>query len=209
MGRVKAVDLDAVTLDAYGTLAALRDPVPELVAVLADRGIERTPDVVRASFHAEAAYYGPRAGDGHDEPSLAQLRRDCASVFLEAVQADLDPGEFAPVYVEALRFEVLPGVLEALKRLRALGLALGVVANWDFSLRERLEELGLARHFAVVVHAARKPSAAGLVTALRELGVEPTRALHIGDDAADEEAAHAAGMHFASAPLPPVISTLA
>ena len=71
----------------------------------------------------------------HDEPSLQRLQEECAGIFLAAIGAQLDPVEFAPAYVGALRFEVLPGVPESLARLRALSLELAVVANWDLSLR--------------------------------------------------------------------------
>jgi phosphoglycolate phosphatase len=208
VGRVRAADIDAVTIDAHGTLVKLADPVPALIGVLAERGVERTPEVVLAGFRAEAAHYAPRASEGHDEESLARLRLDCASVFLEAVGVDLDAEEFAPAYVGALRFEVLPGVVESLHRLRALGIEPAVVANWDFSLRERLEALGLGRYFKVIVPAARKPAPHGLLQALAELGVTPARSLHIGDDEADEEGARAAGMHFAPAPVPDAVAAL-
>jgi HAD superfamily hydrolase (TIGR01509 family) len=58
------------------------------------------------------------------------------------------------------------------------------------------------------VHAAAKPEPAGLLRALGELGVEATRALHVGDDAVDELAARAAGMSFAPAPLPDAVARL-
>jgi HAD superfamily hydrolase (TIGR01509 family) len=198
---MRAADLDAVTLDAHGTLVTLADPVPALINVLSERGVERTHEAVLAGFRTEAAHYAPRAGEGHDEESLARLQRECAGVFLEAVDADLDPEEFAPAYVGALHFEVLPGVFESLERLRALGLELAIVANWDLSLRRLLGEIGLARYFTVVVHAARKPAPDGLLRALAELQVAPARALHIGDGEADREAAAAAGVRFTPAPI--------
>jgi HAD superfamily hydrolase (TIGR01509 family) len=205
---VNAAELDAVTLDAYRTLVTLVDPVPALLDALAARGAERTPEVVLAGFETESEHYARRVGEGYDELSLAALRRDCASVFLEAIDAELDAEEFAPAYIDAIRFEVLPGVVQSLERLRAIGLELAVVGNWDFSLHERLEELGLARYFGIVVHAARKPSPDGLLQALAHFGVDPKRALHIGDELVDEEAASAAGMHFAPAPLPDAVATL-
>jgi HAD superfamily hydrolase (TIGR01509 family) len=206
---VNASELDAVTFDAHGTLVRLADPVPALVEVLAERGVERTPEVVLNGFRTEAAHYAPRASEGYDEASLARLRRDCAGVFLEAVRANLDAEEFGPVYVRALRFEILPGVVESLERLEARGLELAVVGNWDLSLRERLEEVGLACYFSVVVHAARKPAPDGLIGALAELGVDPARALHVGDDEVDEQAARAAGTRFAYAPVPDAVAALA
>ena len=208
VGRVRAVDLDAVTLDAHGTLVRLEDPVPALLTVLAERGVERTPATVLAGFRTEVAHYAPRASEGHDEASLAQLQRDCAGVFLDAIEAELDPEEFAPAYVGALHFEVLPGVFEALDRLRALGLELAVVANWDLSLQRLLEEVGLACYFTVVVHAARKPAPDGLLRALADLQIAPARALHIGDDDADREAATAAGMRFAPTPVPAAVAAI-
>jgi HAD superfamily hydrolase (TIGR01509 family) len=208
VGRLTAAALDAVTLDAYGTLATHIDPVPELVTALAKRGALRSPDVVLAGFERESEHYARRAGEGYDAETLERLRRDCAAVFLDAVDADLDAEEFAPAYIDAIRFELLPGVIDSLERLRALGLELAVVGNWDFSLHQRLGELGLARYFRVVVPAARKPSPAGLLRALAKLGVEPERALHIGDEKADEQAARAAGMHFRPAPLPDALATL-
>jgi FMN phosphatase YigB (HAD superfamily) len=208
VGRVRAADLDAVTLDAHGTLVRLADPVPALMNVLSERGVERTQEAVRAGFRTEAAHYAPRASEGHDEASLARLQRECAGVFLEAVDAELDPEEFAPAYAGALHFEVLPGVFESLERLRALGLELAVVANWDLSLRRLLGEIGLASSFRVVVHAARKPAPEGILRALGELRVDPTRALHIGDGGADRGAAAAAGVRFAPAPVPAAVAAI-
>jgi phosphoglycolate phosphatase len=205
---MSVAELDAVTVDAYGTLLRLVDPVPTLVGVLAERGVRRSPDVVLAGFQAEVAYYVPRIAEGQDEVGLARLRRDSAGVFLDAVAADLDADEFAPVYVDAMHFEQIEGSAEALQRLRALGLELAVVANWDLSLRERLEEAGLAHFFSVVVHAARKPAPDGLLHALGRVGVGAQRAVHIGDADTDETAARAAGMRFERAPLPDAVARL-
>ncbi|HEX9598011.1 MAG TPA: HAD family hydrolase [Gaiellaceae bacterium] len=205
---MKAAELDAVTVDAHGTLVTLADPVPALTKVLSERGIERTQQAVLAGFQTEVAHYAQKAGEGHDEASLARLQQECAGVFLEAVDANLDPKEFAPAYVGALHFEVIPGVFDSLERLRALGVELAVVANWDLSLRRLLGEIGLDRYFSMVVHAARKPEPGGLVRALAELRVEPGRALHIGDDDADRAAAAAAGMQFAPAPVAAAVAAI-
>ena len=205
---MKAADLDAVTLDAHGTLVTIADPVPALTTALSERGVKRTPEAVLAGFQAEVAHYAPRASEGHDEESLARLQRECVGVFLDEVDARLVPDEFVPAYIGALHFDVLPGVVASLDRLRALGLELAVVANWDLSLHPLLYEVGLARYFRVMVHAARKPAPDGLLRALGHLQVDPGRALHIGDDDADRNAAAAAGMRFASAPVPAAVGTI-
>jgi FMN phosphatase YigB (HAD superfamily) len=209
MGRVSADALDGITIDAYGTLVTLDDPVPALTAALAERDVERDREAVTHGFRIEVAHYTRHSAEGHDEPGLAQLQRDCARVFLEAIAADLNVDEFAPVYAGAIHFELLPGIAPALDRLRSLGLELAVVANWDLTLRRLLDEVGLMPYFRAVVHAAAKPSPDGLLRALAELEINPTRALHIGDDEVDELAAAAAGMRFAPAPLPDAVASLA
>jgi phosphoglycolate phosphatase-like HAD superfamily hydrolase len=206
---VTAAALDGVTVDAHGTLVRLIDPVPALTAALAERDAERPRDVVAHGFRVEVEHYVRHSSDGHDEPGLARLQRDCAAVFLDAVAAELDADEFAPVYAGAMHFEPLPGVVPALERLRGFGLELAVVANWDLSLHRLLDEVGLSPFFRAVVHAAGKPTPDGLLRALDSLGVDASRALHIGDGEADELVAVAAGTLFAPAPLPDAVAALA
>lgn len=197
--------LDAVTLDAMGTLVELDDPAPRLGAALAERGVERELDAVGAAFRAEVAYYIPRTVEGSDAESLADLQRRCAAVFLEHAGADLDPEEFAPAFLESIVFRPLPGVVAALARLARAGLALACVSNWDVSLARQLERAGLAPVFAAVVSSAAagaaKPDPRPLALALERLGAEAARALHCGDGDSDREGAAAAGLAFEPVPV--------
>ncbi len=192
-------EVDAVTLDAYGTLVELEDPVPRLQAAFgvdaraASRGLE-----------AEISYYREHVLEGSDAESLAGLRGRCAAVFAEASGSTPD----ATAFQSCLVFTPLPGVVDALRRLRAQGLALAVVSNWDVGLHEHLRRLGL-RFEAVVTSAEsgiRKPDPRILALALERLRIPPERALHIGDDEVDEQAARAARLRFASAPLADVFA---
>jgi HAD superfamily hydrolase (TIGR01509 family) len=201
VGGVNASDLDAVTLDAHGTILRVVDPVPRLQELLPGH----EPAAVADAFAVEGRFYREHAGRGLDEPSLDRLRAECVDVFNRELGSALSVAE----YIDAIRFDVLPGAAEALTRLRRLGLALAVVGNWDVSLHERLAEAGLAGFFATVIHAARKPDPAGLLLALDRLGVRPGRALHVGDEEADEQAARAAGMQFVPAPLSTAVEALA
>jgi len=213
MGRLTAADLDAVTIDAFGTLVTLRDPVDALRQTLRDRGVQRTRKEVAAAFAVEGRHYRERSHEGADEASLALLRRDCAAVFLDALEADLDPETFARPYVEALEFEPMPGAVAAVLELERLGLRLAVVSNWDVALHGYLEQLGLAGRFGAVVTSAEagapKPDPRIFALALERLRVRPERALHVGDSEADEEGARAAGMAFAPAPLADLPARLA
>ena len=202
---MQAMELDAVTIDAFGTLVGLRDPVPVLRDALAARGVARTEEQVRRAFAAEASYYVARSHEGRDEAALALLRRDCAAVFVDAAEAGLDPGDFAPAFVGSLVFTEQPGAAGACRSLAAAGLRLGVVSNWDVGLHEHLAALGLDALVDTVVTSAEagapKPAPAVFDLALDRLGAVATRAVHVGDAAADEEGARAAGLRFEPAPL--------
>ena len=198
-------DLDAVTVDGYGTLLTLVDPVPSLTRSLAEHGVDREPELVREAFAAEVAYYRPEAVRGRDAETLADLRRDCTGVFLRAAAAELEPASFVDAFMAAIRFEAVPGALETLAGLRARGLALAVVSNWDVGLAEHVERLGADTLFSAVVTSAEagtaKPDPAAFLIALERLEVLPGRALHVGDEDEDEQGAAQAGMRFAPAPL--------
>ena len=200
-----AEGLDTVTVDAFGTLVELREPYDLLRAALAERGVERDRHAVERAFATEAAYYMPRSHEGRDAESLARLRGDCAAVFLNALDVRLDPVEFAPAYVASLEFRALPGVEPALECLRAAGLTLACVSNWDVSLPDQLAGAGLAHFFAAVVSSADagapKPDPRPFELALTRVGVEAERAMHIGDSDADSIGAGAAGLGFEPAPL--------
>jgi putative hydrolase of the HAD superfamily len=196
------VDVDAVTIDAYGTLVLLRDPVPALRAALAARGVARTDDAVREAFAAEVAYYVPRSHEGRDAASLAALRSACTRVFLAAARADALVADEFP-FVASLAFDLVPGGREACDDLSRAGLRLCVVSNWDIGLTEHLQRLGLDLPVVTSAEAgAAKPAPAVFELALQRLGVaDPARAVHVGDDAADEAGARAVGMRFEPAPL--------
>jgi HAD superfamily hydrolase (TIGR01509 family) len=207
---MRLAELDAVTVDAYGTLVRLIDPVPKLREGLAALGVEREADAVSRAFAKEAAYYTERSFEGRDEPSLYDLRRRCVAIILDELESDLAPEAFVEGFVAAMRFELLPDAGAALEALRRHGLAVAIVSNWDYALAQHLKRLGLGD--VVVVSSAEagapKPDPAVFRRALELLRVQPARALHIGDSDSDEAGAHAAGMHFAPAPLAPAVEAL-
>jgi putative hydrolase of the HAD superfamily len=185
--------LDAVTIDAMGTLVRLDDPVPRLAAAA---GVSE--EAARRGFAAEVAYYVPRSHEGRDPASLADLRDRCAAVFNESSGASLSRDAF----MAAIVFDLEPGARETVRRLQLRGLALCVVSNWDVGLEEQLVRLGLRLPVVTSAEAgAPKPEPAIFRLALDRLGVEPERALHVGDSPEDEAGARAAGMGFAAAPL--------
>jgi putative hydrolase of the HAD superfamily len=185
-------DFDAVTLDAYGTLLELRDPIGALARLAP--GFNR--DAIERAFAQEFEYYRAHALEARDRVSLAELNEQCVAVFNDALGSSLT----ADQYVGALVFSWIEGARAAVERLRARGLALAVVSNWDVSLHDRVTELRVP----VVTSAdagVAKPDPAILHRALGLLGVEPERTLHVGDTEDDERVAGAAGAAFAPTPL--------
>jgi putative hydrolase of the HAD superfamily len=199
------MQLEAVTIDAYGTLVTLRDPVPALRAALAERNVQRSDDDVRSAFDREVAFYLAHSHEGRDDATLAHLRRECAHVFLEAADAELDPGDFVTAFMASLTFVELPDARAACHALADAGLLLAVVSNWDVGLHEQLDRVGLGSLVNTVVTSAEagapKPAPAVFELALARLGVSAERAVHIGDAVADAEGARAAGLCFEPAPL--------
>ncbi len=197
--------LDAVTVDALGTLVLLDNPAEPLRRALEAHGVRRGAREVAAAFRAEAAYYRPRSHRGRDAASLAELRRECVSVFLAHLGAPLDANAFAPEFVHALSFRLTDGAVGALDALAGAGLSLACVANWDISLGATLERLGVAHRFHTILTSAEagaeKPRPDIFHLALARLQVPPSRALHIGDETADREGARAAGLRFEPTPL--------
>jgi putative hydrolase of the HAD superfamily len=204
--------IDAVTIDAFGTLVELENPVGRLQAALTERGVDCDGKSVAAAFASEVEYYLVHKGEGSDDASLLDLRNRCSGVFLAGVAPELDAEEFAPAFVDSLVFRPLDGVVDALRRLRRGGLELACVSNWDVGIGEQLEKAGLAAYLSAVVSSAEtgaeKPDPRVFVEALTRLGVQAERAVHIGDDEADQAGALAAGLRFEPPPLATLPSRL-
>ena len=135
--------------------------------------------------------------------------RDRARVYLEALFAGAGvPATRMAEVGECLRRlhgerhlwgRLVPGTREALERLRAAGLRLGVVSNSDGRVEEALVASKLRDCFDVVLDSAlvgvEKPDPAIFRAALDALGVAPSDALYVGDlYEVDVLGARAAGM---------------
>lgn len=193
----------AVLLDALGTLLALSPPAPRLRDQLRARfGIEVDAATARRAMEEEIAYYRAHHLEGGDEAGLAALRRRCAGVLATALgppAADLPVAAMEEALLESLHFEPYPEVPAALRCLRAAGVRLVAVSNWDRSLHEVLGRTGLAPHLDGAVASAEvgtaKPDRRIFAHALELAGVDAPAALHVGDSVRqDVEGARAAGL---------------
>ncbi|HEY7258839.1 MAG TPA: HAD-IA family hydrolase [Gaiellales bacterium] len=189
---------DAVLLDAYGTLVELDDPFERLrAAIRRHLGVDIDREAAERAFRAEMEHYSAGCHVAADADSLTGFRAECARVLIDGlpVDADLETGE--RVLSDAVAFRVLPDVRALLAGLQEADVATAVVSNWDYSLRRTLAGIGL--EFDAIVTCGetgvRKPDPRIFAEALGRLGVEPARALHIGDRAdSDGAGARAAGI---------------
>jgi len=181
----------ALLIDGLGTLVALAPPAPALRQELAARcAIDVSEEEAGRALAAEITFYRAHMGLGRDLAALAALRRRCAEVMRDALPASeplaaLDLDTLTQVLLSALRFDAYPDARSALVRARRAGARVVVVSNWDVSLAEVLERVGLAPLIDAVVTSAAvgaaKPAAAIFEHALGLAGVAAEDALHVGD----------------------------
>jgi putative hydrolase of the HAD superfamily len=185
-------------LDALGTLVALEPPAPLLRRELAVRfGVDVSEAQAAAALASEIAYYRARLHEGRDAASLAALHADCAEALRAgmpsaAVLAEVDTASLTKALLASLRFRAYPDAAPALAAAGARGQARIVVSNWDVSLADVLQRVGLAPMLDRVVTAAelgvRKPSGAIFARALEFAGASPEHAVHIGDSIEEDVA---------------------
>lgn len=179
--------LDAVLLDAGGVLL---DPEwPRVAEVLAHHGIHLSPAALAA---AEPA--AKRQIDRAEKIASSTDESRHPSLFSLVLQGAGYTQPMPTAALEELRAEharrnlwrrVLPGVVDALVRLRAAGLRLAVISNANGTVRPLFEDVGLISYFELVldsfVEQIEKPDPRIFERALARLGTTPERALHVGD----------------------------
>jgi putative hydrolase of the HAD superfamily len=198
-----------LTIDAMGCLVTLEDPVPRLGALVAAAGAPRETPALKDALRAEIAHYRARHAEARDERAMRALQRECAELIATELELP-DPVDdaFVDGFLACLEFSVLPGVVPALERVRAAGVPMVVVSNWDWGLPAHLERLGLAPYFAGVVTSGgegiAKPDPRIFAPALRILDLPAADVAHLGDEDVDRDGAAAAGLAF----LEPPVATL-
>ena len=222
----------AVTFDFWQTLVqdtpentvqASARRVQSLAALLASAGCAHPQAAVEQAHERCWTVMTERFWTGDREPSFREQVRLFFDCLDEGLCEGLDDVMFARAVeaygIPALEYppEPMPGAIEALRALSARGIRLGIVSNTGRTpgivLRRILEHHDMLRYFDTVAIAYsdevgfRKPDARIFRRALEALGVEPARALHVGDNPdADVLGARRVGMraaHYAFAGAAP------
>jgi putative hydrolase of the HAD superfamily len=212
--------IDAVLFDAAGTLIELREPVGETYArIAANFGVRVEASRLSEAFARAHRQAPPMVFAGSEPARLAQQERawwrrvvrdtfrraDPDAQFGEPGESG-EPGGFDACFECLYETFARPdtwrpraGALQILARLRARGLALAVLSNFDQRLHGILGGLGFNGFFDFVIlpsdAAAAKPDPRIFAFALARLGVAPGAAVYVGDDHEnDVEAARNAGL---------------
>lgn len=204
--------IQALTLDAMGCLVTMRDPVPAIARLLADRGTPRPDDLISVALRREIGFYKAHHMEAPDPERLRALQVRAAGVLVEGLSLPGAAGPditvddaFVDGFLAALEFVPLDGVLDALRRLDAAGVPMVCVSNWDAGLPGHLERLGIGRYLRGVVASGAvgvaKPDPRIFDPAVELLGVPRDAIGHVGDEPVDRAGALAAGLRFLPAPV--------
>lgn len=195
----------AVLFDAMGTLVRLDPPGPRLRRELHRRfGLALSAAEAEAAMAAEIALYRERMHAASNPGQVNELRDAAAEALRGGLPADrrlpeVPTAALVEVLLAVLQFTAYPDAAPALGRLRQRGLRTVVVSNWDSSLPEVLDRVGLAGLLDGIIISsvvgAAKPDPEIFAAALACAGVAAEEALHVGDDLDHDVAgARAAGI---------------
>jgi HAD superfamily hydrolase (TIGR01509 family) len=213
----RTIGIRAVTLDCWGTLFVdgpgadegyARQRLAGMAGVLKGAGVPASPRELERAYGEMGRWLGRTWRTHRDVPV-----REHVVMLLERLDAALLP-RLRPEVLEALVDAYArpaavvppaldPGAAPALAELAARGVALGVVSNVMRTpgrvLREVFAGYGVLSRFGALAFSdecgVRKPDPEIFRITLRELGVSPQDAVHVGDDALlDVEGARAARM---------------
>ncbi|MBS1716587.1 MAG: HAD-IA family hydrolase [Armatimonadetes bacterium] len=129
----------------------------------------------------------PKAGDSFWD--------DLTSDWMSHCRWPMDVGRFMEearqrLYDTREYFDVFPDVIPTLQELKRLGVRMGILSNWDYSLHRIVAGLGLTEYFDVVIasleEGPEKPDPALFEIALKRIGAKKSEIVHVGDSPIDD-----------------------
>ena len=200
--------IDAVFFDAGETLVHPHPTFADLFATILRReGHDVDPDTVRDRIHVVTDRFAKAARE-HELWTTSQEKsrrfwHDVYGIFFEQLGIADSNGLIDTVYREftdMANYALFDDVVPALERLRAAGLRLGVVSNYEEWLERLLERLEVLSFFDVRVisgvEGVEKPDPRIFRLGIERAGVTPERSVYVGDNPVlDVDPALAIGMH--------------
>jgi len=163
--------------------------------VLGESGILRSYDEIDRAFHAIDKRF-MREFPG----MLGRSSREYMPLYIGLLCRYLDiRGDVVAIlnaWIDAwlargLEWQAYPSVEPTLAALKGMGIRLGVISNWDRSLKSILERCGLLGYFEIVVVSSEvgyeKPDERIFRSALDSARIAPSRCLYVGDNYYDDK----------------------
>ncbi|MCL1879643.1 MAG: HAD-IA family hydrolase [Actinomycetia bacterium] len=202
------MQIKAVFFDVGNTLITTDLPESEVFCdVAAAVGVQldarQVNSLVPLMYQRYEEFYGADSSFWSDDGQARQIWLQMYRYLCELLGIEDEAAEIADrvyeVYFTADAWRCFDDVLPCLERLAALDVQMGLISNWDSTLRQIVSGLGLACHFQTVLGSADvcccKPDAAIFQIALEHLGVSAQQAVHVGDHCqADVQGAMGVGM---------------
>jgi putative hydrolase of the HAD superfamily len=172
-------DIRAITFDVGGTLIEPWPSVGHVYAEVAEaHGHPFAPEELNRRFHAA---WNAKQNFRHSRADWAAL----VQATFGAVQSDKFFPELYDRFASAKVWRVFDDVRPTLLRLKAQGVKLGIISNWDERLRPLLDQLELTPFFDAIVISSEvgycKPAPEIFREALRLLELPAQQVLHVGD----------------------------
>jgi putative hydrolase of the HAD superfamily len=200
--------LKAVFFDAAGTLfEPVRRVGESYAAFAAQHGIHVTPAELSQRFRVCFEEAPRLAFPGASGGQLAALERHWWKTVVARVFEPCGPFERFETFFNDLfayyaapdAWRLYPEVIDTLEGLKARGVRMSVISNFDSRLLPILAGLGMARFFDQVFVSSRvgyaKPDPRIFHSALRHHGLSANEALHVGDsEINDQRGAARAGL---------------
>ncbi|ADW22776.1 MULTISPECIES: HAD family hydrolase [Thermus] len=190
----------AVLFDVGNTLI-LASPRFWLLPFLEERGLKPRRDPKAAAL-AAFRFYEDHHLEARDLETALGLWREFHRRLFTGMGLEEHAEALSRELVENWRnprfWPVVPGAEATLQALKERGYALAVVSNWDATLPEILEVVGLRPYFqhlsVSALSGVAKPDPRLFQEALEALGVAPEEAVHVGDSEADWVGAKGVGV---------------
>ncbi len=172
-------DIKAITFDVGGTLIEPWPSVGHVYAEVAEaHGHAFPPEELNRRFRAA---WNAKQNFRHSRSDWAAL----VQATFGTVQSDKFFAELYDRFASAKVWRVFDDVRPTLLRLKAQGMKLGIISNWDERLRPLLDQLELTPFFDAIVISSEvghcKPAPQIFREALRLLNLPADQALHVGD----------------------------
>lgn len=191
--------INAVFLDAAGTLIKTAKPVGESYAAIADKhGMHVTPGDLSARFRQCFNRAAPLAFPDAEPGAIKDMERNWWKELVRDVFApfgafdhfDACFEELFGYFARAESWKLYPETIETLMSLRDRRFKLAVVSNFDSRLHGILDGLGAASWFdGIFVSSAvgyAKPDRRIFEFVLKSQRLTPTAVLHVGDSMAND-----------------------